>query len=112
MIVNKLALLNMNFSFLCLLLLFGVASSRPAMQRIEINNHVWEVPNEPGWEEVVKEIEVLQKRLLSSCKTVAECYRIIDDIRAAFFRYPVSEKYLAENSDDGDDLFTSIFKWG
>ena len=77
-----------------------------------INNHEWEVPNEPGWEEVIKDAEAVQERLLSSCATVAECHRIIDEMRAVFFRYPVSQKYLDTESHDSDDVLASIFKWG
>jgi hypothetical protein len=82
------------------------------MQRIIINNHEWEVPDEPGWEEVIKEAEAVQQRLLSSCETVADCRRIIDQMSAVFFHYPVSQKYLDTQSDNADDILASIFKWG
>jgi hypothetical protein len=82
------------------------------MQRIEINNHVWEVPNEPGWEEVIKEASDLQQKLLSSCLTVSDCRRIIDQMHDLFLRYPVSEKYFTANNDDADDILRNIFKWG
>jgi hypothetical protein len=82
------------------------------MQRIIINNHEWEVPDEPGWEEVIKDVEAVQDRLLSSCATVADCHRIVDEMRAVFFRYPVSKKYVDTQNDDSDDILSSIFKWG
>ena len=82
------------------------------MQRIMINNHEWEVPNEPGWEEVIKDAEAVQERILSSCTTATDCHRIIDEMRAVFFRYPVAQKYLDTESDDSNDILTSIFKWG
>jgi hypothetical protein len=94
-----------------LLLLIGIVSSRPAMQRIVINNHEWEVPNEPGWEEVIKAAELVQQRL-TSCVTVPECRRIAEEMSAVFYNYPVSKKYLENHKDDADDILESIFKWG
>ncbi|CAF1267282.1 unnamed protein product [Adineta ricciae] len=52
------------YLLLILLLWFGAALSRPKMQRITINHHVWEVPNEPGWDEVVKDVELVQQSLI------------------------------------------------
>ncbi|CAF1142796.1 unnamed protein product [Rotaria sp. Silwood1] len=86
--------------------------SNPVMQRIMINNHEWEVPNEPGWEEVIRDAEEVQQKYFSSCITVAECRQVVDQIRAVFARYPVSQKYLESNSNDANDIFSSIFKWG
>jgi hypothetical protein len=99
-------------STLLLLLQCARILSQPAMQRIIINNHEWEVPDEPGWDEVIKDADSVQERLFSSCATVADCHRIIDEMRAVFFRHPVSKKYLDTQSDSSDDMFTSIFKWG
>ncbi|CAF1418989.1 unnamed protein product [Adineta steineri] len=86
--------------------------SRPAMQRIIINNHEWEVPNEPGWEQVVNEAGLVQERLFSSCETAAECRQIINEMYAIFNHYPVSKKFLESDKTKADDFFTSIFKWG
>ena len=102
----------MNRILLCFLLILGAVSSLPTMQRIEINNHVWEVPNEPGWEEVVKEADDLQQKLLSSCSTVSDCRQIIEQMQNLFLSYPVSQKYLTANNDDADDILRNIFKWG
>jgi hypothetical protein len=96
---------------LCLSLIKMVLT-RPAMQRVVINQHEWEIPNEPGWEEVIQDAEDVQQRLLSSCQTVAECRRIVDVMRMVFLKYPVSKKYLESNSNEGDDVISSIFKWG
>ncbi|CAF2744717.1 unnamed protein product [Rotaria sp. Silwood2] len=82
------------------------------MQRILINNHEWEVPNEPGWEEVIREAEEVQQRHFSSCLTVAECRQVVNEMRAVFSRYPVSKKYLDTSQNDANDKFSSIFKWG
>ena len=78
------------------------------MQRLKMNNHEWLVPNEPGWEEVMKDALEMQKRLFSSCTTVAECRRIMEVMQTVFMRYPVSRRYL-EESDGG---LSTIFKWG
>ena len=82
------------------------------MQRIVVNQHEWEVPNEPGWEEVIQDAEAAQQRLFSSCQTVAECRQIVDQMRAVFLNYPVSRKYLESHSNGADDVIASIFKWG
>ncbi|CAF1430941.1 unnamed protein product [Rotaria sordida] len=102
---------DMNIIFLCLLLILETILARPAMQRIIINNHEWEVPNEPGWEEVIKETEVVQQHF-SSCLTIAECRQVVDKIRDVFLRYPVSKKYLETNQNGTNDDLPSIFKWG
>jgi hypothetical protein len=86
--------------------------ARPVMQRILINNHEWEVPNEPGWKQVIEHAESVQDHLFSSCRTVNECRRIIDAMRAVFLHYPVSRKYLENDVNDVDDILASIFKWG
>jgi len=81
------------------------------MQRIMINNHVWEVPNEPGWEEVIKEAESV-RQYLHKCTTAAECRRIVNQLRDVFSRYSVSRKYLESSASDDNDMLDSIFKWG
>jgi hypothetical protein len=81
------------------------------MQRIVINNHLWEVPNEPGWEKVIEEAEIV-RHLLDKCTTAAECRRIINELRAIFYRHSVSKQYLEPDANRGDDLLDSIFKWG
>ncbi len=96
---------------LLLLLLVAMVLSLPTMQRIVINNHEWEVPNEPGWEEVLKAVELVQRRL-STCLTVPDCRRVTEDIRAVFNRYPVSKKYFETNEDAANNILGSIFKWG
>ncbi len=98
-------------SSLLLLLLLEIILSRPARQRIEINNHVWEVPDEPGWEEVVRDADIVRS-LLSKCTTTAECRQIINELRAVFYHYAVSRKYLESNLNDIDDILGSVFKWG
>jgi hypothetical protein len=81
------------------------------MQRIVINNHEWEVPNEPGWEEVIQALESVQKAL-SSCSTVAECRQIVEQMSAILYSYPVSKRYFETHQDDANDILSSIFKWG
>lgn len=98
-------------SVLLLLLLVGMVLSRPIMQRIVINNHAWEVPNEPGWKDVVTDAEPI-RHLLDECKTTAECRQIVNEMRTVFYRHSVSRKYLESNTDDANDVLDSIFKWG
>jgi hypothetical protein len=81
------------------------------MQRLLINNHIWEVPNEPGWEEVIKDAESV-RYLLHKCKTAAECRHIANRLRDIFLRHSVSRQYLERNTNDANDLLNSIFKWG
>jgi len=81
------------------------------MQRIVINNHEWEVPNEPGWDEVVKAAELVQQRL-TSCATASECRQIAEAMNALFYSYPVSKQYFETHKDDANDILSSIFKWG
>lgn len=96
---------------LFLLSLYGLVSSRPAMQRIVINNHEWEVPNEPGWEDVIKAVDLVQKQL-TTCITAPECRRIAEEISNVFYKFPVSKQYFETHKDDADDILASIFKWG
>ena len=96
---------------LCLSLLKMVLA-RPVMQSIIINQHEWQVPNEPGWEEVIQDAEDVQQQIFNSCQTPMECSRIVDAMRMVFLKYPVSRKYLDGHSNDADDLLASIFKWG
>lgn len=105
--------MNLSIYYICMLflLLSVIVSSRPPMQRLLINNHMWEVPNEPGWNEVIEDAESI-RRLLHKCKSAAECHHIVKQLRDVFHRYSVARKYLESNSQDPDDLFRSIFKWG
>ncbi|CAF3549529.1 unnamed protein product [Rotaria socialis] len=106
--------MNLHICFsilLLLLLLIETIVSRPVMQRIRINNHLWEVPNESGWEEVLKEATEIQQ-LLHDCPTAAECRRLVKDLRTIFQYYPVSRKYFESNEKNADDILASIFKWG
>ncbi|UJR36456.1 hypothetical protein I4U23_029179 [Adineta vaga] len=98
-------------SLFALLISFGIVLARPKMQRIVINNHVWEVPNEPGWNEVIKDVELVQQSL-SQCTSVFECHQIVNKLRAIFYRHAVSRKYIETNSKFGKDVLASIFKWG
>jgi hypothetical protein len=81
------------------------------MQRIVINNHVWEVPNEPGWDEVIRDVESVQQSL-RRCTSASECHRVINELRTVFDRHAVSRKYIAMNASKRKDLLGSIFKWG
>ncbi|CAF1496664.1 unnamed protein product [Rotaria magnacalcarata] len=104
--------LHIYFSILLLLLiLIETILSRSAMQRIRINNHLWEVPNEFGWEEVLKEVTEIQQ-LLHDCPTAAECHRLVKYLRTIFQHYPVSRTYFESNQKNADDTIASIFKWG
>lgn len=98
--------------FYYIFILLNATWARPTMQRIVVNNHEWEVPNEPGWLEVVQEAQAVQDRLLSSCVSLAECRRIVEQIKSVFYRFPVSKKYLEESNNNMDDVFSTIFKWG
>lgn len=102
-----------SFRNLLLLLILGMATARPAMQQILINNHLWEVPAGAGWENVVKEAESI-RQLLQECRSPAECRQIVEELRAIFNRHAVSQQYLQAEADanDDDDLWDSIFKWG
>ncbi|CAF0735666.1 unnamed protein product [Adineta steineri] len=98
--------------YLCLLLtLHGIVLSRSVMQRITLNNHVWEVPNEPGWDEVIQDVEAIQNSL-RKCSKVSECHKIVNRLRKVFYRHPVSRKYFEENAHLENDMMESIFKWG
>jgi len=81
------------------------------MQRIEINNHVWEVPNEPGWDQVIEDLEIVHQ-YLRACTTVSECRQVINELRAVFDRHAVSRKYLEQNTKYDKDVLASVFKWG
>jgi hypothetical protein len=103
--------ININLIVFFVILLLQVVLSRPTMQKIVIDNHEWQVPNEPGWEELIKIVAPIQKRL-ASCVTPAECRRITEEMRSVFYEYPVSKNYFDSLQDDVDDIFQSIFKWG
>lgn len=104
--------MNYPLLFFIFSIAISLVMSRPTMQRIRINNHLWEVPNEPGWKEVIQEAEMIQRDIFSSCKTAAECRRVAEAMREIFLRYPVSKKYLENTSTDSEDVFSTIFKWG
>lgn len=98
-------------SVLLLLLSSLVVNSRPTRQRIIISGHTWEVPNEPGWEEILETLTPIQQ-LLAVCSKAAECHRIVKRLHAVFNSYPASRKYLDSLNNNDDDMFVSIFKWG
>ena len=100
-----------NLLLLILLLVLGMATARPTMQQILVNNHLWEVPAGAGWEDVVKEAESI-RQLLRECISPAECHQIVEGLRAIFNRHTASQQYLQTDTDDDDDLWNSIFKWG
>lgn len=103
------------YSLFLLIVLVEIILSRPLMQKIVINNHVWEVPDEPGWEDVIKDAEIVRQQL-HKCTTARECLEIIKTMRAVFYYHSVSRQYLEAITDDDDDndnnKFDSIFKWG
>ena len=101
-----------SIAVLSVLLVFsGMVLARPAIKKIVINNHEWEVPDEPGWEEVIQDVTSLQQQLMA-CVKAEECRHIVQQIHDTFYRYPVSRNYFETNKDDADDMFTTIFKWG
>lgn len=89
----------------------GMVFSRPALKTIVIDGHEWQVPDEEGWEEVIQNVQAVQKKLLT-CATKEECQRIVQEIRDIFNRYPVSKDYFDTINDDAYDMFSTIFKWG
>ncbi|UJR09641.1 hypothetical protein I4U23_013875 [Adineta vaga] len=89
-----------------------MAYSGPAMQRIVINNHEWEVSNEPGWEEVIEKANAVREQIFRSCKTLAECSQIVDKLHTIFERYPASKHYYETHKEEVEDMISSIFKWG
>jgi hypothetical protein len=103
--------ININLTLAVVILSCHLVLSRPTMQRIVINNHEWQVPNEPGWEEVIRVVEPIQKRL-ASCLTPEECRRITEEISAIFYQYPAPKNYFDSLQDEIVDTFKSIFKWG
>jgi len=111
-IMNKFLEFHMIIILIYLVLLVGIVLSRPLMQKILVNNHEWEVPNEPGWEEVIKDAELVRERFSSTCLTVAECRQVVHAMRIAFQRHPVSRKYLNYKDEDADNILGTIFKWG
>lgn len=101
-----------SIAVLSVLLVFsGIVLARPAIKTIVINNHEWEVPDEPGWEEVIQEVTLLQQQLMV-CVKAEECRRIVQQVHDTFYRYPASRNYFETHKDDADDMFTTIFKWG
>ena len=81
------------------------------MQRILVNDHLWEVPEGPGWEDVIKEAESMRK-LLQECMSQIECRQIVHELRNIFYRHAVSRQYLQQTNENKDELWNSIFKWG
>lgn len=81
------------------------------MKSIVINDHEWQVPDEPGWEEVIRNVESVQKKL-TTCITAAECRRVAEQIRDVFEQYLVSKDYFDTHQDEANDMFAAIFKWG
>ncbi|UJR09642.1 hypothetical protein I4U23_013876 [Adineta vaga] len=102
----------MRIILFALLLFTEMVLSRPLMQRIVIDNHEWEVPNEPGWEEVIEEANAARERIFRSCTTFAECRQAVDELYTIFEHHPVSKKYLETHKDEVNDILSSIFKWG
>ena len=84
--------------------------SKPAMRTIVINNHQWKVPNEPGWEEVIEEVQLMQQRILNACSTIPECAKIPVEMRRILLSHPVSKKYL-EKDNNAKKIIRSIFGW-
>ena len=99
------------FSLLCLCLIVSV-SSRSVLQRILIDHQQWEVPDEPGWIEVIEEANAIQEQYLTRCATAIECRRVVQELRKVFLRYPVSRKYLESNPRETNSMLGTIFKWG
>ncbi|CAF4110929.1 unnamed protein product [Rotaria sp. Silwood1] len=81
------------------------------MQRIMVNNHTWEVPDEPGWEEVIRDATAIQE-LLHGCTTAVECRRVVEQMHVVFNSHPVSRKYLESDPSGAHHIMASIFKWG
>lgn len=96
---------------LVLLTFSGAVLGRPALKTILINNHEWQIPDEPGWEEAIRDVTILQQQL-RACVKVEECGQIVQQIRDTFYRYPAPRNYFEQHKDDEDDMFTTIFKWG
>ena len=72
------------YTVLIAFILLTTVISKPTMRTIVINNHEWKVPNEPGWEEVIEEVQLIQQRILNSCSTVAQCGKIAVEMRRIF----------------------------
>ncbi|CAF1291473.1 unnamed protein product [Rotaria magnacalcarata] len=86
----------------------------PLHKKIVIHGHEWTVPNEPGWEEVLRVVEPIRHQLLSNCATSHECRLATEQLRKIFLQYPVSSKYYddSKQTDKAKDYPNSIFKWG
>ncbi|CAF2358542.1 unnamed protein product [Rotaria sp. Silwood2] len=87
---------------------------RSLTQKIVIHGHEWTVPNEPGWEEVLREVEPIRHRLLTTCATSRECRLAAEQLRRVFLKYPVSSKYYDDSLRNDKYTYdpSSIFKWG
>ncbi|CAF0750393.1 unnamed protein product [Rotaria sordida] len=86
----------------------------PLTQKIVIHGHEWTVPNEPGWEDVLQEVEPIRRLLLANCATSRECRLAAEKLRDIFLKYPVSSKYYDDSLRNDKNAYDlgSIFKWG
>ncbi|CAF1369925.1 unnamed protein product [Didymodactylos carnosus] len=96
------------FVLLTTLVLLTCVLAHPILQTIVINGHEWIVPNEPGWEEVLTEADALRELYYRNCQSNTECRGAIDLLEKVFSKYPVSAKYITDESSIAD----RIFKWG
>ncbi|CAF1349128.1 unnamed protein product [Adineta steineri] len=92
----------------------SIVECRHRSQRIVIHGHEWTVPNEPGWDNVLREAEAVRRRLLSNCASSRECRLAAEKLREVFLKHPISAKYYDDSigSDFPRMEGTSIFKWG
>jgi len=84
---------------------------RPTTQKILFNNHLWEVPDEPGWDAVIQDAEPV-RHLLNQCQSTYECRRAINKFLEVFSQHSVSRTYLESNLKSNPKLLHAIFKWG
>ena len=98
------------YTVLIAIILLTTVLSKPVMRTIVINNHEWKVPNEPGWEEVIEQVQSMQQRILNSCSTVAECGKIAVEMRRILLSHSVSRKYLGKDNN-AKNIIRSIFEW-
>lgn len=107
----SLLLVNMDSSMLCVLFFLPTIIPRPATQKILFNNHLWEVPNEPGWDTVIQDAEPV-RQLLNQCQSTSECRRAIQKFLKIFSQHSVSRTYLESNLKSNPKFLHAIFKWG
>ncbi|CAM4915205.1 unnamed protein product [Rotaria socialis] len=98
----------------CILFQLSFIDCRPHNQRLLVQGHQWTVPDEPGWEDVLKEAEPVRSKFLSNCASSRECRLAVDLLRKIFLKHKVSAKYYAESNrnEAGPSEMDSIFKWG